>query len=856
MRHGVILTLMGVTLGCPVAAAWGQGAETEAAPATNAAVLLQKGIYTEETAGDIDGAIGIYREVIAQARVARKHAAEAHYRLARCYLKKKDEQGAAAELRRLLRSYSDVAPIAGRARAELGKLEPQDVPRLPYAVMSCIADEHLATWREAQANGLRANTHIYGVDDEFNLHSGGLLTYRNDTGRPDAGPIRLGNFGKTRPDFWLMDEQGQAQDYQVRLNSGKRIGRYALWWEPDEPVKPGGLRLLGYLKRRTRGLPAQDGKAELVMNNHFGSPVLENFFLVLPYNMTVEGASAEQERPKHAGNFRIHQWQKHVPSDTTHQVKVILARDPSAMPPAGVAPRVVRTLPTAFSNDVDPSLDEITVTFDRPMMDKSWSFTGGGETFPGRTGEVAYDAGRTTCTMPVKLQAGKVYWVGVNSPAYRNFKSAEGVPAARYVILFTTAAADGKSTPIPEDLLSQARQINVATATMAERVDVGKASALVESMRGLMAGVYAAVEQDDPATALTLLQQEIAQGRQLLEVVAGTPAEPPVRAGLPMLERIETALLAKDYGQARKLLETLNTMGPSLDRSIKQGLEAATRAPRTAPPAATDRQAAEDLANEGWRLWRERKLADAEANFEEAVGKDPTFANAWNGLGWSQLNQGKPANAREAFAKAVACDPKHAAALNGLGWIARGEGNAAEAIAYWEQAVAALPTATAAWNGLATIYTEQGRYDEAAAAYQAWLRGEPNNADARAGLRKAREAGANAKGAKAAARQWLVLVDAGRYAESWEAAAGYFRKAVSKDVWQKQLRTARAPLGDVRARELMSAVYATSLPGAPDGEYVMIQYGTGFENKAQAVETVTPMMDDDGTWRVSGYYIK
>ncbi|HWN92533.1 MAG TPA: DUF4019 domain-containing protein, partial [Verrucomicrobiae bacterium] len=47
-----------------------------------------------------------------------------------------------------------------------------------------------------------------------------------------------------------------------------------------------------------------------------------------------------------------------------------------------------------------------------------------------------------------------------------------------------------------------------------------------------------------------------------------------------------------------------------------------------------------------------------------------------------------------------------------------------------------------------------------------------------------------------------------------------------------------------------------TLPGAPDGEYVVIQYETAFENKASAVETITPMLDKDGSWRISGYYIK
>jgi hypothetical protein len=55
---------------------------------------------------------------------------------------------------------------------------------------------------------------------------------------------------------------------------------------------------------------------------------------------------------------------------------------------------------------------------------------------------------------------------------------------------------------------------------------------------------------------------------------------------------------------------------------------------------------------------------------------------------------------------------------------------------------------------------------------------------------------------------------------------------------------------------LESATATHSLPGAPDGDYVVIKFASSFENKASAVETVTPMKDTDGKWHVSGYYIK
>jgi hypothetical protein len=63
-------------------------------------------------------------------------------------------------------------------------------------------------------------------------------------------------------------------------------------------------------------------------------------------------------------------------------------------------------------------------------------------------------------------------------------------------------------------------------------------------------------------------------------------------------------------------------------------------------------------------------------------------------------------------------------------------------------------------------------------------------------------------------------------------------------------------LGKLLSRKLKSATYKTTMPGAPDGEYVVIQYDSSFEHKQAAVETVTPMLDKDGKWRVSGYYIK
>lgn len=113
-----------------------------------------------------------------------------------------------------------------------------------------------------------------------------------------------------------------------------------------------------------------------------------------------------------------------------------------------------------------------------------------------------------------------------------------------------------------------------------------------------------------------------------------------------------------------------------------------------------------------------------------------------------------------------------------------------------------------------------------------------------------------ASAAIAAAEQWLSTVDAGQYAASWQTAAAYFRQAVTQDQWVQSLQAVRQPLGERVSRQVQSATYQTALPGAPDGEYVVIQFMTVFTHQQQTIETVTPMKDADGAWRVSGYYIR
>lgn len=110
--------------------------------------------------------------------------------------------------------------------------------------------------------------------------------------------------------------------------------------------------------------------------------------------------------------------------------------------------------------------------------------------------------------------------------------------------------------------------------------------------------------------------------------------------------------------------------------------------------------------------------------------------------------------------------------------------------------------------------------------------------------------------AKESAEKWLTMVDQGQYKQSWKDAAQIFQSSVSEQNWEKAVSAVRSPLGNVLAREMISSKALSSVPGGPDGSYVVFQYRTSFQNKKNAIETVTPMLDKDGQWHVSGYYVK
>ena len=110
--------------------------------------------------------------------------------------------------------------------------------------------------------------------------------------------------------------------------------------------------------------------------------------------------------------------------------------------------------------------------------------------------------------------------------------------------------------------------------------------------------------------------------------------------------------------------------------------------------------------------------------------------------------------------------------------------------------------------------------------------------------------------AHTAAQEWLALVDGNQLIESWQKLDPAFAKMVGKKKWTASLAKIRGPLGKLGSRKLKSAEYTKELPGAPEGEYVVLLFDVSFDLRKAATEKVTMILGKDLLWRAAGYSVK
>lgn len=113
---------------------------------------------------------------------------------------------------------------------------------------------------------------------------------------------------------------------------------------------------------------------------------------------------------------------------------------------ADMPPVVVKTLPALGDKEVDPALEELKVTFDRPMDPDSYSWvidTDLGARPMKYRAVVRWEDDERTCVLAAKLRPGTLYAFGANSVRHHGFRSVDGRIAVPHWVVFRTAGQRG-----------------------------------------------------------------------------------------------------------------------------------------------------------------------------------------------------------------------------------------------------------------------------------------------------------------------------------------------------------------------------------------------------------------------------
>jgi hypothetical protein len=114
-RTSAALLLLSLTSLLPVA---------HAAAAASPSELLEQGLYSEQTKGDVDAAMKLYQQVVAEGKAGQAVAAQAQYRLGMCYHKKKNYAEATAAFQKVVHDYPDQKDLVALASKYLAGAMP------------------------------------------------------------------------------------------------------------------------------------------------------------------------------------------------------------------------------------------------------------------------------------------------------------------------------------------------------------------------------------------------------------------------------------------------------------------------------------------------------------------------------------------------------------------------------------------------------------------------------------------------------------------------------------------------------------------------------------------------------------
>ncbi len=769
---------------------------SHAANSKSPAVLFQEALYQEETEGDLDKAMDLYKQVIEQAADVERVAARAVYQLGLCHLKKGEKEQAATYFRQVVRQYPKQAAVNSKAQKQLNKIAPaNDIISQSYVIHYKTinsSEEGLKLFNQKHPKGVR--THHA---NRYRKNGEQINSICTDT---QEGTDKIVEMLRQHPqlEFIKVVPPVSQAGKQVIFTDGFEKGDNT----PDGWVKGQSVDGVHYIWDRKNG---SDGNSSLCLKK-----TAQTYFPIAQWTRKVAHTGNAKKlsvsaKVRARGAYKAvidalfldgsGQWIKH------EWVYYIGARE------KGDPPTNHNWLNCSGSVEIPDSTKTIVIGLQMYGPGTVWfdEVEAAYITDNRDNTEFAYKLNQTVsvnishspnnsklsvqyAVMAIAKAAGVPYqWeksqklAGTKARQYIQPVNFENTPATEALIeileavglsysvdeagiflsdtaaivekavltISTCAETDPRIKTAMESLkkLDETAVVNEIVKHLDSDENTVRRSAIYVLWQGGFSTIDPTVKKLEALcshsedltrgmAALALGQNKVSSSfdslRKMTQDDASSYARRCAAYGLGLLGNPKAKpVLEKAVNDPDKLVRS------NANAALKM-LELETP-PVAENPAKADEMKAESLAAEGWTLWRQRKLPEAEAKFKEAVRNNPVNENAWQGLGWAQLNQGKKKNAEDSFKKCVKLNPKNSAALNGLGWIAHGQSDKDTAIKWWEKAVKASGGhATASLNGLTQTYMEMKEYDKAVKYYKMWLKVEPNNQDAKAGLKKAK----------------------------------------------------------------------------------------------------------------------
>ena len=287
--------------------------EKTSTPTKSPSLLLQEGLYAEETEGDLDKAIQIYEQVVEEASGIQRLSAKATYQLGMCYLKKGDKTKAAEYFQQIASNYPTQNVLVKKANEQLKKIKPETkesvFEKIDGQVIRFLSEQFGKTAIESEEQHLSVNSHVYYVGYDGFRYQGGMNAFYNWTGRTITQKVRFG--GTSYPNQTHYGVDGNELNTEI-VPDKTRPNHWQIYWIPDEPLSPEEHLYYGWSLNDKRKVSKVPGDVySLTMQNKYGSPVIETFFLVLPKELKIS-QSNPPTGSQELLNFDVYWWTKQV----------------------------------------------------------------------------------------------------------------------------------------------------------------------------------------------------------------------------------------------------------------------------------------------------------------------------------------------------------------------------------------------------------------------------------------------------------------------------------------------------------------------------------------------------------------